>query len=110
MVEWSLSPMSFDQSGADDRIRVLRVITRLNVGGPSIQAMSLSDRLTPRCFDTRLVHGHRHARESDMRYLLPPAVAVKYLPALRRPPAVVLDAVALGQLLDVMRDFRPQIV
>ena len=110
MVEWSLSQMSFDQSGADDRIRVLRVITRLNVGGPSIQAMTLSDRLTPRGFETLLVHGRLDAGEGDMRYLLPPAVAVKYLPALRRPPAPVHDAVALAQLLDVMRDFRPQIV
>jgi glycosyltransferase involved in cell wall biosynthesis len=89
---------------------VLRVITRLNVGGPSIQAMTLSDRLTARGFETRLVHGQLDAGEGDMRYLLPPAVDVRYLAALRRPLAPAHDGVALAQLLDVMRDLRPQIV
>jgi glycosyltransferase involved in cell wall biosynthesis len=91
-------------------MRVVRVITRLNVGGPAIQAMTLSDRLTACGFETRLVHGQLDAGEGDMRYLLPPAVDVQYLPALRRPLAPAHDAVALAQLLDVMRDLRPQIV
>ena len=90
--------------------RILRLITRLNVGGPAIQAMTLSDRLTSRGFETLLVHGRLDAGEGDMRYLLPPAVAVRYLPSLRRPLAPAHDAVALAQLLDVMRDFRPRIV
>jgi glycosyltransferase involved in cell wall biosynthesis len=91
-------------------VRVLRVITRLNVGGPSIQAITLSDRLASRGFETLLVHGQLDAGEGDMRYLLPSTVAVRYLPALRRPPAPPHDAIALAQLLDVMRDFRPHIV
>jgi glycosyltransferase involved in cell wall biosynthesis len=89
---------------------VLRVITRLNVGGPSIQAMTLSDRLTARGFETRLVHGLLDAGEGDMRYLLPTAVDARYLAALRRPLAPAHDAMALAQLLDLMRDLRPQIV
>ena len=91
-------------------MRVVRVITRLNVGGPSIQAMTLSDRLTSRGFETLLVHGQLDAGEGDMRYLLPSSVAVRHLPALRRPLAPVHDAVALSQLLNVMRDVRPHIV
>ena len=91
-------------------MRVVRVITRLNVGGPAIQAMTLSDRLASHGFETVLVHGQLDAGEGDMRYLLPAAVKVKYLPALRRPLAPANDGVALAQLLDVMRDLRPQIV
>jgi len=94
---------------AEPAIRVLRIITRLNVGGPSIQAMALSDRLTSRGFETLLVHGRLDAGEGDMRYLLPPAVAVKQLPSLRRPPAAQ-DPIALAQLTSLMREFRPQIV
>ena len=45
-----------------------------------------------------------------MRYLLPSSVAVRHLTSLRRPLAPAHDAVALAQLVDVMRDFRPQIV
>ena len=91
-------------------MRVVRVITRLNVGGPAIQAMTLSDRLASHGFETVLVHGQLDAGEGDMRYLLPAAVKVKYLAALRRPLAPAHDGVALAQLLDVMRDLRPQIV
>jgi glycosyltransferase involved in cell wall biosynthesis len=91
-------------------MRVVRVITRLNIGGPSIQAMTLSERLTSRGFDTLLVHGQLDAGEGDMRYLLPASATVRYLPSLRRPLTPAHDALALAQLLDVMRDVRPQIV
>ncbi len=37
-----------------DPVRVLRLITRLNIGGPAIQAITLSDRLTARGFRTLL--------------------------------------------------------
>lgn len=90
--------------------RILRLITRLNVGGPAIQAMTLSDRLTSRGLETLLVHGQLDAGEGDMRYLLPPTVAVRYLPALQRPLGPAHDALALAQLVDIMRDVRPQIV
>jgi glycosyltransferase involved in cell wall biosynthesis len=110
MVKLSRLQMSASAPQAHDRIRVLRVITRLNVGGPSIQAMTLADRLTSRGFDTLLVHGRLDEGEGDMRYLLPPTTAVRYLPSLRRPLAPPHDALALAQLIDVMRDVRPHIV
>ncbi len=91
-------------------IRVLRVITRLNIGGPSIQAIALSDRLSARGFQTRLVHGELGAGEGDMGYLLAPAVRAHYLASLRRPVAPLHDLVAFARLLDIMRDFRPHIV
>jgi glycosyltransferase involved in cell wall biosynthesis len=94
---------------AEPAIRVLRIITRLNVGGPSIQAMALSHRLTSRGFETLLVHGQLDADEGDMRYLLPASVDVRQLPSLRRPPAAH-DPIVLAQLANLMRDFRPQIV
>jgi glycosyltransferase involved in cell wall biosynthesis len=42
---------------ATARPKVLRVIARLNVGGPARQALILHERLPSRGFDTRLVHG-----------------------------------------------------
>jgi glycosyltransferase involved in cell wall biosynthesis len=93
-------------------VRVLRLITRLNIGGPSIQAIALSERLTARGFTTRLVHGSLGEGEGDMRYLLPPAVspAVEYLPALRRELSPANDYAAFARVLAILRDFRPQIV
>jgi glycosyltransferase involved in cell wall biosynthesis len=58
-------------------VRVLRLITRLNIGGPSIQAIALADRLTPRGFTTRLVYGSLGEGEGDMRYLLPASVVLE---------------------------------
>jgi glycosyltransferase involved in cell wall biosynthesis len=91
-------------------VRVVRIITRLNVGGPSIQAITLSARLASRGFETLLVHGRLGGGEGDMRYLLDPAVDTRSMPALRRSIAPAHDAVALMQLLDLMRDLRPDIV
>jgi glycosyltransferase involved in cell wall biosynthesis len=91
-------------------VRVLRLITRLNIGGPSIQAIALSDRLSARGFTTKLVHGTLGAGEGDMRYLLPASVDVDCVPSLRREIAPSSDINALVRVLDVIREFRPQII
>jgi glycosyltransferase involved in cell wall biosynthesis len=91
-------------------IRVLRVITRLNIGGPSIQAVSLADRLQPRGFDTTLVHGRLGLGEGDMSYLLPTHVDARKLDTLRRPLDPVHDLQALARLVALMRDLQPHIV
>ena len=50
-------------------IRVVRVIARLNIGGPAIQAITLTDRLTPLGYRTVLVRGREEPDEGDMDYL-----------------------------------------
>jgi len=90
--------------------RVLRIITRLNIGGPSIQAIALSERMRSRGFDTRLLHGSLGAGEGDMQYLLTAPGIARQLRSLRRDIAPLHDAVALAQVLDTLRDFRPHIV
>ena len=91
-------------------MRVVRVITRLNVGGPSIQASTLSHRLRGRGFETLLVHGQLGAGEADMRYMIDDEARTRYLPALRRRLSPAHDALALAQLIDLFRDMRPDIV
>src|SRR5882724_9540737 len=93
-----------------ETVRVLRVITRLNIGGPSIQAITLSERLTARGFDTRLLHGRLGAGEGDMRYLLTTPAVARQMTALRREIAPLHDGIALVQLLGALRDFRPHIL
>jgi glycosyltransferase involved in cell wall biosynthesis len=92
------------------RPRVLRIITRLNIGGPSIQAGHLTTMLPGRGFDTRLIHGRLGHGEGDMRYLLPPEADVRHLPALCRPIAPVDDLRALIRLVAEMRAYEPRIV
>jgi len=91
-------------------VRVLRLITRLNIGGPSIQAVTLSERLASRGCTTRLVQGSLGAGEGDMRYLLPPAVAAEYLPRLRRELSPADDYAAFRRVSAILHEFRPQIV
>ena len=102
--------MFMDKPAADVPIRVLRVITRLNIGGPSIQAIALSERLADRGFETELVFGRLGEGEGDMRYLLAPSTRTRHLAALRRDVAPIQDVATLAQLLDILRGWRPQIV
>jgi glycosyltransferase involved in cell wall biosynthesis len=97
-------------SGSSEKMRVLRIITRLNIGGPSIQAIALTERLAGRGVETRLIHGRLGTGEGDMRYLLTTPAAARQLTALRRQIAPVHDTIALVQVLDTLRDFRPQII
>ena len=41
----------------DSTTRIVRVIARLNVGGPAIQAITLTNRLEPYGYATHLVRG-----------------------------------------------------
>jgi len=91
-------------------MRVVRIITRLNVGGPSIQAAELSSRLRPRGFETVLVHGTLGEAEGDMQYLVADAVDARRIAALQRPLAPTRDAAAFRQILAILREVRPHIV
>jgi glycosyltransferase involved in cell wall biosynthesis len=91
-------------------VRVARIITRLNIGGPSIQAATLTERLPARGFETLLIHGSLGDGEGDMRYLLSPSARVEYVPSLRREIAPASDAAALAKVSAILRDFRPHLV
>jgi len=99
---------------AANSIRVLRAITRLNIGGPSIQAIELSTRLATRGYRTLLAHGLLGAGEGDMRYLLEPAhpssVEIVEVPALKRPVSPAEDLHAMNALRRLIDTFRPAIV
>ena len=92
-------------------VRVLRVITRLNIGGPAIQAIRLTSALRAEGFDTLLVHGRVGTREGDMGYLLQSGGAdTRYVGTLQRPIALWSDVRAATALYRVIVRFRPQIL
>ena len=91
-------------------MRVLRLITRLNIGGPSIQAITLSERLAARGFTTRLVHGSLGAGEGDMRYLLSASADAEHVPSLRRELSPADDYAAFARVSTILKEFRPHIV
>ena len=85
--------------------RVLRLVTRLNIGGPARQALLLSRELDAE-FPTTLAAGHPEPDEGE---LSDPAVAVTYLP-LVRPVRPTSDIASLIEVRRLLGRLRPAIV
>jgi len=98
--------------GSTRPIRIARIITRLNVGGPAIQAIEMSARFERAGCHTLLVHGRLGAGEADMRYLVPAdrRFEMEYVPRLRREVSPIADAAAAARVFALLRRFRPTIV
>ena len=99
------------QSG-EDKIRVLRVIGRLNVGGPSIHVVNLSAGLEPNRFEQLLVVGKESRDEGSMldyaltRGVWPHRIS-EIVTSFNLTPR---DIKALKRLWTLMRLYRPHIV
>lgn len=93
-------------------IRVLRVITRLNVGGPAINAILLSSALDDGAeFRSTLVAGTTAPREGDMLELARArSVEPLVLPALGREISPLDDLVALARVVQLVRRLQPDVV
>jgi glycosyltransferase involved in cell wall biosynthesis len=90
--------------------RLVRIIARLNVGGPAIQAISLTRLLEPRGYETRLVRGRESPSEGNMDYLAQGlGVEPTLVGSMRRDPGP-WDIIALAMLVWILRRDRPQIV
>ena len=102
-----------DASGADEgeRLRVLRVFSRLNIGGPSVHVILLSAGLRPLGYETRLVVGRESPREGNMLALAAEKnVACEAMAGLGREIAPLQDLRALAGLVRLVRAWRPHVV
>ncbi len=94
-----------------DRIRVMWIIARLNIGGPASHVVDLAAGLNPERYETLLVTGKQEATEGDMSYLAADAgVPVHTLQHLRREIRPWSDLIAQIDLIRLMRSWKPQIV
>lgn len=95
-------------------LKVCRVITRLNVGGPSVQATLLSSELGPPIFESVLLHGVEDEREGNYLDFLEPAqresLRLATLRSLGRNPRLGPDLRTLAELVAAFRRIRPDIV
>ena len=92
-------------------IRVLRIIARLNVGGPALHVSYLTKGLDARGYETTLVAGSIGAEEGSMEYAardlgIEPVV----LPQLQRDIGAVPDFEAVVRLRELIRDLRPDVI
>jgi glycosyltransferase involved in cell wall biosynthesis len=92
-------------------IRILRIIARLNIGGPAIQAISLSDHLSRDGYKTLLVSGKVAAHEGDMDYFAKEkGVEPVILPQMGREINPLGDMRSLLALRKIIRRFKPHII
>lgn len=90
---------------SDEPKKILRVITRLNIGGPSRQALSLATALRPE-YETVLVAGRPGPHEGEMSE---EGVAVVRAPLVRE-VSPRHDAQAFFQLRSLIKQWRPDVV
>jgi len=90
--------------------KVLRILNRLIVGGPVLNATYLTKYLSPE-FETLLVVGEKEAHEKSADYLAE-QLDIDYItiPQMGRAISPVNDYQAFKQLKKIIKDFKPDIV
>lgn len=94
-----------------EKIRVMRLIARLNIGGPAIHVSLLTQRLDPDQYETQLVVGSLSDDEGDMSYYAQElGVQPTVIPNLRREVSPVQDFRVLMSVYQLMREYKPHVV
>ena len=92
-------------------IRILRIIARLNIGGPALHVSYLTKDLEERGYETTLVAGRVSPGEGSMEYVAADlGVEPLYITELQREISAVSDVVATAKLRQLIHEFRPDIV
>ena len=93
-----------------ERVKVIRIIARLNVGGPAKHVAWLTEGLQDAGYDTLLVSGTVPEGEEDMGYFAAGlGVTPLYIPEMSREISLN-DAVTVWKLFQLFRRERPDIV
>jgi glycosyltransferase involved in cell wall biosynthesis len=90
-------------------LRVLRVVTRLNVGGPARQILALQPQMARRGVSSLLVAGSVEDGEADLAELAGFHEVLR-LPQLTRSVTPTGDLAAVAKLVRVVRRFRPHVI
>lgn len=90
--------------------KVLRIINRFNLGGPTYNAAYLTRYMCPE-FHTLLVGGMKEETEENSEYIIRNLGIVPItIPEMHRSLNPIKDYVALRKLSEIMEDFKPDIV
>lgn len=92
-------------------IRLMRLIARLNVGGPAIHVSLLTQKLSPPDYESTLVCGNIDDEEGDMRYYAEErGVTPVIVPELGRSLNPVRDLVTIIRIIRLIRRLKPDVV
>ena len=88
----------------------MRIITRLNIGGPAIHTLLLTREMAALDYRTVLVAGSCEAEDGDASYPVRPEDSVRWVPELSRSVRPWRNLMALWRLWRLLRQERPAIV
>jgi glycosyltransferase involved in cell wall biosynthesis len=97
-------------SDLDKRIKVMRIIARMNVGGPAVQVSGLMRGLSTTDFDHRLYTGYCAEDEADYIKEQAPDVKATQLDGLGRKVNPRADFLILFKLIKEIRSFKPHVI
>ena len=100
-------PMNRSEVGP---IRVMRVIARMNVGGPAVQVSGLMQGFDAAAFDQRLYTGFCSADEADYLDTVATDVKATRIQGFGRRVSLGGDIAAFVSLIREIRSFKPHII
>jgi len=90
--------------------RILQIVNRLNLGGITYNAASITARLRPE-HETMLVAGMKDDQEESSEFMLNNlGLEAVYIPDMRREINLKADFKAYKHLLKIIREFKPDVV
>jgi glycosyltransferase involved in cell wall biosynthesis len=92
-------------------IRVLRLIARLNMGGPALHVSYLTNGLAQRGYETTLAAGSLARGESSMSFVAEElGVKVETIPQLHREISPLYDPLTIARIVSLIHATRPHIL
>lgn len=94
-----------------EKIKILRIIARLNIGGPAIHVILLTEGLDKARFDSVLICGNVSKDEGDMLYYARQKnVKPILIPELRRELCFLSDIIAFKKIYNIIKAEHPDII
>jgi glycosyltransferase involved in cell wall biosynthesis len=92
------------------KIKILRIINRFNIGGPTYNATFLTSFISDK-FETLLVGGLPEEGEADSLHILKEyGVKPILIPEMKRNPNFISDRKALRKIKEIIKEYQPDIV
>jgi len=92
------------------KIKILRIINRFNIGGPTYNAVFLTKYLSEE-FETLLIGGLPEESEADSLHILREyGVEARLLKEMKRKPSFFSDTKAYKEIKEIIKEFNPDIV
>lgn len=101
----------FNKSKPAKKVKILRIISRLNIGGPSIHCSILMKEFNDDRYESKLISGSISASEGDMSYIIEDKKGTHIkIPELQREINFKNDFIAFISLIRLLFSEKPDIV